>query len=76
MIITNCQLTCPECGHVSVEEMPTDRCMYFHECEACHSLLKPKAGDCGVYCSYGSVKCPPIQEGGGYCVTSSSHPRQ
>ena len=24
-------------------------------------ILKPKEGDCCVFCSYGSVKCPPIQ---------------
>ena len=24
--------------------------------------LKPKKGDCCVYCSYGNVKCPPIQK--------------
>ena len=31
----------------------------------CGALLKPKPGDCCVYCSYGDVACPPIQEGGG-----------
>jgi hypothetical protein len=41
--------------------MPTDACMYFFECTACGTLLKPKAGDCCVFCSYGSVSCPPIQ---------------
>ena len=30
-------------------------------------LLKPKAGDCCVYCSYGTVACPPIQQGGNCC---------
>jgi hypothetical protein len=24
--------------------------------------LRPKPGDCCVFCSFGSVKCPPIQE--------------
>jgi hypothetical protein len=24
-------------------------------------ILKPKQGDCCVYCSYGTVKCPPMQ---------------
>lgn len=28
------QLTCPECGHVSVETMPTNACLYFHDCAA------------------------------------------
>ena len=29
--------------------------------------LKPKAGDCCVFCSYGSVPCPPIQESRSCC---------
>jgi hypothetical protein len=24
-------------------------------------MLRPKKGDCCVFCSYGSVLCPPIQ---------------
>jgi hypothetical protein len=54
-------ITCPECGHRSEETMPTDACTYYYECEGCKSLLKPLAGDCCVFCSYGSVPCPPIQ---------------
>ena len=55
------EITCPHCGHRKVEEMPTDACQFFYECEGCHILLRPKAGDCCVFCSYGSVPCPPIQ---------------
>ncbi|HEX6136240.1 MAG TPA: GDCCVxC domain-containing (seleno)protein [Casimicrobiaceae bacterium] len=55
-------LRCPACGHVSVETMPTDACQWAYECERCHTLLRPKPGDCCVYCSYGSVRCPPMQE--------------
>ncbi len=58
-------LTCPVCGYQQQEEMPTDSCQYFYECPNCHTLLKPQAGDCCVYCSYGSVACPPVQEMGG-----------
>nr|WP_282451818.1 GDCCVxC domain-containing (seleno)protein [Marinobacter koreensis] len=58
-------ITCPECGHQKTEVMPTDACQYFSECESCHTMLKPKAGDCCVFCSYGSVPCPPIQENPG-----------
>ena len=57
-------LTCPECGVAKVETMPTDACQYFYECTACHTLLRPKTGDCCVFCSYGSQPCPPIQIGG------------
>jgi hypothetical protein len=43
--------------------MPTDACQFFHECAGCHVLVRPKAGDCCVFCSYGSVPCPPVQAG-------------
>ena len=42
--------------------MPTDYCQYFWECLHCKNNLKPKKGDCCVYCSYGNIKCPPIQK--------------
>ena len=55
-------LTCPVCRHSKRETMPTDACQWFYECEECHILLKPEPGDCCVYCSYGSVPCPSVQE--------------
>lgn len=55
-------LTCPNCGNQKTETMPTDACQYYYECEACQALLKPRPGDCCVFCSYGTVKCPPIQK--------------
>jgi hypothetical protein len=54
-------ITCPNCGRSSQETMPTDACRFFYECAGCGSLLKPKPGDCCVFCSYGSVPCPPVQ---------------
>ena len=33
------------------------------KCTGCGQLLKPKAGDCCVFCSYGSAPCPPFQAG-------------
>ena len=61
-------ITCPECGATAEEEMPTDACVFFYECKGCHKRLKPSAGDCCVFCSYGSVKCPPIQLQKGCCA--------
>ena len=58
-------ITCPVCGHQQRERMPTDACEFFYECKACFEMLRPAAGDCCVYCSYGTVKCPPIQLGDG-----------
>ena len=54
-------LTCPKCGFKKKETMPENACQYFYECTSCHVRLKPKERDCCVFCSYGSVKCPPQQ---------------
>jgi hypothetical protein len=54
-------ITCPRYHHEAAETMPTDACQFFYDCTACGARLKPKAGDCCVFCSYGSVPCPPIQ---------------
>ncbi len=61
-IILFSTLVCPECGHQELLEMPTDACQYYHQCSGCGLLLKPLAGDCCVFCSYGDVPCPPIQQ--------------
>jgi hypothetical protein len=67
-VIARSTLTCPECGHRKTETMPTDACQYFYDCEGCSVVLKPLSGDCCVFCSYGDVKCPPIQlDGEGAC---------
>jgi hypothetical protein len=54
-------ITCPVCGHQATETMPDDACQFFYDCGNCGTVLKPKRGDCCVYCSYGDVPCPPIQ---------------
>lgn len=66
-IQTKSVLTCPVCGHKAELEMPSDACQFFHECEACKTVLRPLSGDCCVFCSYGSVKCPPVQSAKACC---------
>jgi len=66
--ILNSIITCPNCGYKKEETMPMDTCRYFYECENCKTILKPLKGDCCVYCSYGSVKCPSIQEEKSCCI--------
>jgi hypothetical protein len=56
-------ITCPHCRHAKEETMPAEACMFFYVCQGCGSRLKPKPGDCCVFCSYGTVQCPPIQAG-------------
>lgn len=60
-IIEDSELTCPQCGFHEVLTMPSDACLWIHECSHCQTLLKPKPGDCCVFCSFGTVPCPPIQ---------------
>lgn len=55
-------ITCPNCGSVKTETMSTDACQFFYDCASCGVRLKPKTGDCCVFCSYGDVPCPPVQE--------------
>jgi DNA-directed RNA polymerase subunit RPC12/RpoP len=54
-------ITCPKCAQKSTETMPTNACQYFYDCVHCGAVLKPLSGDCCVFCSYGTVPCPPIQ---------------
>jgi hypothetical protein len=60
-------ITCPNCKHQKTEIMPTDACQFFYECGNCKQILKPLQGDCCVYCSYGTEKCPPMQDGSSCC---------
>lgn len=55
-------ITCPRCGFRKEEAMPTNACHFFYECAGCKTLLRPKPGDCCVFCSYGTAKCPPKQQ--------------
>ena len=66
-VVLESTLTCPKCSHTTSEEMPLDSCRFFHECVQCHALMRPKSGDCCVFCSYGSLKCPPVQMQGRCC---------
>jgi hypothetical protein len=59
--IGDATITCPHCGLAKVETMPVDACRFFYDCTGCGARLKPKPGDCCVFCSYGSAPCPPIQ---------------
>ncbi len=55
-------IVCPVCGFQTEETMPIDSCRFFYQCLNCKTVLKPIKGDCCVFCSYGSIKCPEIQK--------------
>ncbi len=62
MIELQSTVTCPECRHETTVTMPTDACQYIYDRTQCGARMKPKQGDCCVFCSYGAIPCPPIQE--------------
>jgi len=64
-VVASCTLTCPFCGSRTPHDMPLDACQFFLDCPVCLQLIRPKPGDCCVFCSYGDAKCPPRQ--GGCC---------
>ena len=67
-------ITCPNCASSKTETMPTDACQFFYNCAHCGVRLKPKAGDCCVFCSYGDVPCPRVQEAGENDVQAVGRP--
>lgn len=60
-------ITCPNCDEQTETEMPTTSCQFFWTCPACETVLRPKEGDCCVFCSYGDIPCPPVQRDGDSC---------
>jgi hypothetical protein len=60
-MIFDSMVTCPRCSATRMETMPVDACRVFYDCAGCGATLRPKPGDCCVFCSYGSVPCPPMQ---------------
>jgi hypothetical protein len=54
-------IACPHCATAKMETMPTNARQFFYTCTGCGATLRPKSGDCCVFCSYGSAPCPPIQ---------------
>lgn len=56
------EITCPKCGNKKMETLPTDICLLRYNCTNCDTVLFPKEGDCCVFCTYGTHKCPSKQE--------------
>ena len=44
-VILKSTITCPQCGHLATETMPTDACQFFYNCGGCGERLKAKAGE-------------------------------
>lgn len=55
------EITCPKCGYKKIQIMPTDVCLIKYTCDSCAAVSYSKDGDCCVFCSYGTHKCPSKQ---------------
>ncbi|TNE55844.1 MAG: hypothetical protein EP338_03075 [Bacteroidetes bacterium] len=56
------EITCPKCGHREREKLPTEVCVIKYNCKKCGIELTPKKEDCCVFCTYGTHKCPSMQD--------------
>ena len=55
-------ICCPLCQGTQEETMPVDSCLVLYTCTHCGATLRPKVGDCCVFCSYSDQQCPPLQQ--------------
>lgn len=58
---TESEITCPKCGYKKIETLPTEVCLIKYTCDSCTAVSYSKDGDCCVFCSYGTHKCPSKQ---------------
>ncbi len=54
-------ITCPKCGFTKNEKLPTSFCLIKYACTKCKHEMVPDEGDCCVFCTYGTHKCPSMQ---------------
>uniref|UniRef100_UPI00404742C2 GDCCVxC domain-containing (seleno)protein n=1 Tax=Polynucleobacter sp. TaxID=2029855 RepID=UPI00404742C2 len=50
-------ITCPHCLGLDILEIPKGESHHLYRCPACSVILKPKSGDCCIFCSFGSIEC-------------------
>jgi hypothetical protein len=56
-------ITSPHCATEKSETMPTNACQFFYLSTGCGAMLRPKPGDCCVFCSYGWLGSMPADLG-------------
>ncbi|MFZ3039139.1 MAG: GDCCVxC domain-containing (seleno)protein [Polynucleobacter sp.] len=55
-------ITCPICLHAEVLALPKGSSQHLYQCQACKTILKPKSGDCCIFCSFGSIDCASAEK--------------
>jgi hypothetical protein len=55
-------ITCPSCeGHEALE-IPQGYSQHLYRCPSCSIILKPKSGDCCIFCSFGNLDCSSAEQ--------------
>jgi len=55
-------ITCPYCKASEVLEVPQGSSQHLYRCRSCHNILKPKSGDCCIFCSFGDADCSSAEQ--------------
>ncbi|WP_370622950.1 GDCCVxC domain-containing (seleno)protein [Polynucleobacter sp. MWH-Berg-3C6] len=55
-------ITCPYCRASESLEIPIGSSQHLYRCRACSSILKPKSGDCCIFCSFGDLDCSSAEQ--------------
>ncbi|WP_370652568.1 GDCCVxC domain-containing (seleno)protein [Polynucleobacter sp.] len=50
-------ITCPNCQGHEILEIPQGYPQHLYRCPSCSIILKPKSGDCCIFCSFANVDC-------------------
>ncbi|WP_370629127.1 GDCCVxC domain-containing (seleno)protein [Polynucleobacter sp. 15G-AUS-farblos] len=51
------KITCPHCNATEVLSIPKGSSQHLYRCMMCSAILKPKSGDCCIFCSFGDLDC-------------------
>ncbi|OWF65799.1 hypothetical protein B6A14_08535 [Polynucleobacter hirudinilacicola] len=55
-------ITCPYCQATETLEIPRGSSQHLYRCRACACILKPKSGDCCIFCSFGDLDCSSAEQ--------------
>lgn len=61
-VMLDAVLRCPFCLGEELLRMPENFCEILRPCRFCRRIIRPRPGDCCVYCSFATVPCPPHQQ--------------
>ncbi|WP_285896681.1 GDCCVxC domain-containing (seleno)protein [Polynucleobacter corsicus] len=55
-------ITCPDCCGQETLEISQGYSQHLYRCPSCSTILKPRSGDCCIFCSFGSQDCSNAEQ--------------